>query len=385
MSSSNEDSLVQSCGDITPVTSTCTALGKRSYHDISEVISRTPTLPSLDSSVHSSPLSPENLSCDATPTFVQRLPTDSSSISSKLCDEGLTCIDHETLLSHLRAMERSCRCEQTTLDDPLWIESQRRMMIRRRKVVEWMNDWCDTYDFCDQTRYYALSLLDRCRPGIDFSDRVQHVSNAVACLWLAIKFQEVYTGSVFRNLLENVSSLKYVTADSVLEAEVRILRAVDFNISVPTPYDFIGYYLFAADAMHRFFATFACDVAIFYTYDEMDNGSISTLYSVDSSLLAAAVAYLALECVRQEDGSVAEFSQTIDNCEYSRNDDHIRPIVDDLRSRMRPLLASARIDPEHRFSIDPDAPIIVRRAREREFMRLLSDKHRRMTVTLDHF
>lgn len=116
---------------------------------------------------------------------------------------------------------------------------------------------------------------------------------AATALFIASKYEQICP--VRLSDLAHFSGGTYKRQD-VIDMEAKILRAIDFRVSKPTTYSFLGRFLFLADApeMTRFAATYYLELAV----QDCD------LLSHRPSLVALAVVCLAINHpkVREKNG-----------------------------------------------------------------------------------
>ena len=134
----------------------------------------------------------------------------------------------DSTLEVLRAREASwCRPDVGDLKPSL-----------RSLVVRWMRDQASDIGMHPRTAMLAISLLDRfasSRPNV--SDDVELL--AIACLWVAAKYEEVkvYDSRVLLRLSLRDASRPALTARDLARKEAELLRALDYRLSIPTPFD----------------------------------------------------------------------------------------------------------------------------------------------------
>ena len=110
----------------------------------------------------------------------------------------------------------------------------------RSIVVRWMRDEASDIGMHPRTTMLAISLLDRFA-----SSRTVAVEDmeklAIACLWVAAKYDEVNVFNVQMMLGLSVpsSTRPAITAKDLTGMEAELLRALDHRLSIPTPFDFM--------------------------------------------------------------------------------------------------------------------------------------------------
>lgn len=260
------------------------------------------------------------------------------------------------------------------------------VLKHRAMQIRWINDWCDDYTYCDHTREYAVSLFDRYSASVQFAHRHHRATTLAACLWIAVKTQEVHCSVFFNDLLDYGLEPEHSDRRNILDAEFNVLLCVNCEIIVPVVHDFLGYYLYACDSVQRFFSEVACDLAIGEDIVE----HTEPLWQQRPSLLAAAAVYFALEICppcddyRDDDKKATYSTVQLPVCDYSPSDQITRSLVGRLRRHTHRVLALARADERHRFgSGDGTSQVLVRRCRRETFAQLMKTDNERMISALD--
>lgn len=110
----------------------------------------------------------------------------------------------------------------------------------RRIITRWMREEASDVGMHPRTAMLAISFLDRfasVRPvAIDDMEKL-----AIACLWVAAKYEEVKVFNVQAMVELSVPSSKRpaLTASDLTGMEGELLRALDHRLSIPTPFDFL--------------------------------------------------------------------------------------------------------------------------------------------------
>lgn len=110
----------------------------------------------------------------------------------------------------------------------------------RRIVVRWMRDEAADIGLHARTTMLAISFLDRFLSArhvvIEDMEKL-----AIACLWVAAKYEEVdvYKLQTMVGLSVPSRARPPVNAQDVRGMEVELLKALDHRLSIPTPFDFL--------------------------------------------------------------------------------------------------------------------------------------------------
>lgn len=105
----------------------------------------------------------------------------------------------------------------------------------RTILVDWLVEVSEEYKLQTETLYLAINYIDR---FLSYMSVVRAKLQLVgtAAMFIAAKYEEIYP--------PDVSEFVYITDDTyskrqVIRMEVLILKVLDFDLSVPTPYTFI--------------------------------------------------------------------------------------------------------------------------------------------------
>lgn len=115
----------------------------------------------------------------------------------------------------------------------------------RAVVVDWIIEVHWKYGFMPETLFLAINLMDRYLSSQRDLSRIMLQLVGITAMFVASKYEETNVPCVqdFMNI-----SKHFYTGNDVLQMENSMLRALQFNISVPTPYVFLNRFLKAAQA-----------------------------------------------------------------------------------------------------------------------------------------
>ncbi|KAG7340595.1 cyclin-like protein [Nitzschia inconspicua] len=139
------------------------------------------------------------------------------------------------------------REEFTTVLTPLSTERQPHITERMRAIlVDWILEVHYKFKLCQQTLYLAISILDRFlhKSNKPVSRRELQLVG-ITSLLVAAKYEELF--------VPELRDLAYIcdgayTESQILETEERILKDIEYNLTVPTAHCFLVRYLKAAHA-----------------------------------------------------------------------------------------------------------------------------------------
>lgn len=172
-------------------------------------------------------------------------------------------------------------------------EPQRTTAPRKRAILlEWMVYVQRRCRLLQESLHLAFDIVDRYLSSVSVrSSRLQLLG--AAALLIASKYEEILPVRV--EDLARLSDRAYTRGD-VIDMEATVLFALDFRVSNPTSYSFLGRFLFIVDALEatRLTANYYLELAV----QECD------LLSYRPSLVALAVVCLAINHpeVREMDG-----------------------------------------------------------------------------------
>lgn len=103
----------------------------------------------------------------------------------------------------------------------------------RDQLVDWMNEVHLKFRLLPETLFVAMNLMDRfLSREIVQVNRLQLLGTA--CLFIASKYEEIYSPSVSNFATESGS-----TVDEILAAEKFVLEILNFDLSYPNPMNFL--------------------------------------------------------------------------------------------------------------------------------------------------
>merc|ERR1719453_29103 len=123
------------------------------------------------------------------------------------------------------------REEPLHLPSPTYMDRQVHVNAKMRAIlVDWLVDVHKKYKLRPETLFLAVHLLDR-HLGVQVTAQRHLQLVGVSCLFIAAKFEEVYP--------PQIKDFVYVTdkaysKEDILQMEVCILRAMNFNVCYPT-------------------------------------------------------------------------------------------------------------------------------------------------------
>eukprot|EP00823_Brevimastigomonas_motovehiculus_P006660 TRINITY_DN554_c3_g1_i1.p1 TRINITY_DN554_c3_g1~~TRINITY_DN554_c3_g1_i1.p1 ORF type:complete len:545 (+),score=157.95 TRINITY_DN554_c3_g1_i1:260-1894(+) len=184
----------------------------------------------------------------------------------------------------------------------------------RSMVVDWLAQVAEEYDLSPQTLYLCINYVDRLLAVIGIH-RTKLQLVALACLFIACKYEERYPPTVddFTFLLQ-----KQITKKELLIMETVLLTKLQFNLTVPTIYEFICRYstYVPLTKRSRFLTEFICEL---FLHDP-------NYLRFRPSMIAASGIYLALY-TQQEKAWTSELQAV---CGYTFDD--IRETVNAMHS-----------------------------------------------------
>jgi len=123
-----------------------------------------------------------------------------------------------------------------------YLEGGSTLPQNRSLVIDWMIQVCNYFNFCQETLFYSVYLLDSVISRRDIKgDRLQLVS--VACIWIASKLEEYFPA--------DLSKLAYLTQNSytiqqIVKMETVVLNVLNFKLHVPCVHTILKRYVMAA-------------------------------------------------------------------------------------------------------------------------------------------
>lgn len=150
-------------------------------------------------------------------------------------------------------------------------------------LVDWLIEVADEYRLDPKTLHLSVSTIDRVLSKRSVSrGKLQLVG--CACMLLAGKYEEIFPPTV--EDYSYISDNTY-TPHQVLAEERRVLRDIDYNLTVPTMHMFLSRFLEAAAAgkKEKHLAQYFCEIALLH---------LDFVKFVPSKIAAAAVFYMRL-------------------------------------------------------------------------------------------
>lgn len=117
----------------------------------------------------------------------------------------------------------------------------------RSIIASWMRDQAYDIGMHPRSTMMAISFLDRYASTRTLV-RDDTETLAIACLWVAAKYDEVtpYPLSTMMELSVPINTKPPMTAQDLLRMERELLKVLDFRLAIPTPYDFLEALCFSA-------------------------------------------------------------------------------------------------------------------------------------------
>lgn len=205
--------------------------------------------------------------------------------------------------------------EAARLPSPTYMNKQPDLNAKMRAIlIDWLSEVNDKYRLRSETLYLAVNLIDRFLAVVAV-DRKKLQLVGVTGLLLAAKYVEIYPPQLEE--LVRVSGRAY-TRDEILSMEHKMLGALGFHLSVPTPYVFLIRFLKAAGAD----AETAYRARYFLERGTLEYRMLKYIPSV----MAASAVYMALRC-RGDTGA----QWTRDMARYTKCDEPaLRPCVTEM-------------------------------------------------------
>ena len=169
--------------------------------------------------------------------------------------------------------------EESTSVRPLYMETQKHINERMRSIlIDWLVEVHLKFKLVPETLYLTVNLIDRYLERQEVTrPRLQLVG--VTCLLIASKYEEIYPPEL-RDLVY-ICDRAYTRQD-IIEMEETILKALEYNITVPSAHVFLVRHLKAGHADKKI-VQLAC-----YILDGTLQ-SYNLLHYLPSQLAAAAV------------------------------------------------------------------------------------------------
>lgn len=112
----------------------------------------------------------------------------------------------------------------------------------RTKMVDWMIEVCTSFSCSERTWFLSVALFDR---YLELVKSKKVLKNAdvhgigIAAMYLATKYEDVYPFSSYI-AFERISH-KAIPQKEILKNEGDLLRLIEFNLEIVTPFDFHQY------------------------------------------------------------------------------------------------------------------------------------------------
>ncbi|KAJ7434702.1 cyclin-like protein [Mycena latifolia] len=128
------------------------------------------------------------------------------------------------------------QAEWTTMPNPNYMDSQPKLTWEMRAMLnEWLLQVHTRYRLLPETFFLCTNLIDRfLSTRVIPPSKVQLVG--MACLFTAAKYEETVAPSVANFV--HIAESAYSTSD-MLQAEQHILRALEWNLSYPSPINYL--------------------------------------------------------------------------------------------------------------------------------------------------
>ncbi|KAJ3448364.1 g2/mitotic-specific cyclin-3-related [Anaeramoeba flamelloides] len=140
-------------------------------------------------------------------------------------------------------------------------EKQPRINSKMRGIlVDWLSDVCQEYKLHSETLYLAVNYIDRFL-SLNCISKKHLQLLGVTALFIAAKYEEVYPPTVknFSDITE-----KSVSKKDIFKCEIKIVNALQFDLSPVTPKPFLKRYLRAsqADLKTMLLANYFCEIQL---------------------------------------------------------------------------------------------------------------------------
>jgi G2/mitotic-specific cyclin-B, other len=161
-------------------------------------------------------------------------------IDARDSDDPLCVTDYvQSIYEHAKSKE------MTTSVRPLYMESQQHINERMRAIlIDWLVEVHLKFKLMPETLYLTVNLIDRYLERKQVTrPRLQLVG--VTCLLLASKYEEIYPPEL-RDLVY-ICDRAY-SRQEIIDMEEKILKTLEYNLTVPTAHNFLVRYLKAGHA-----------------------------------------------------------------------------------------------------------------------------------------
>jgi len=135
--------------------------------------------------------------------------------------------------------------ETSTSVQPVYMDNQRHINERMRAIlVDWLVEVHLKFKLVPETLYLCVNLIDRFLKDVEVTrQKLQLVG--VTCLLIASKYEDIYPPEL-RDLVYICDSA--YTRNEILEMEETVLKALKYQITIPSAHAFLVRYLKAAHA-----------------------------------------------------------------------------------------------------------------------------------------
>lgn len=140
-----------------------------------------------------------------------------------------------------QAFARSLRDSESLSEISGGLERHRVTDSMRGNLVNWMLEILATFRSSPQTLFLTCKIMDKyfCRSLKCIQPSQLHLVGIVS-MFMASKFEDVMPLTLF-DIRDTIAFRKF-SEDTILQTEQNILRALDFNLHIPTAIDFLMHY-----------------------------------------------------------------------------------------------------------------------------------------------
>lgn len=206
--------------------------------------------------------------------FDDILPCDKNDIN-----DPQKCVQYiRDIILHLRGTEFKAQA------DPEYIQHQSEVTTNMRAILlDWIFDVHHKFKLNQETLYLTVNLIDRFLSNVNIP-KSQLQLLGVTALMIACKYEEIYYPKVskFLTICAGIYS-----KDNILDMEASLLNTINYEVTVPTQYQFLKRFLHICNA---------CTTAKFIAFylSELSLMSFSIL-RFNCSTIAASCVYLAMK------------------------------------------------------------------------------------------
>ncbi|XP_055919758.1 G2/mitotic-specific cyclin-B [Eupeodes corollae] len=201
--------------------------------------------------------------------------------------------------------------------EPEHLKDQKEVIPKMRSIlIDWINEVHHQFHLVPETFHMCVAIIDRYLQAVKTTSRQHLQMVGVTSLFIASKYEELFPPAI--------GDFIYITDDTytknqLLDMEMKIMKALDFNLSRPLPIHFLRRFSKAASAED-------CHHAMSKYFLEL----VTTEYSMAHyrpSEIAAASLYLSLQLINPSKIPSDEiWNPTLEF--YSRySAEHLRPIT----------------------------------------------------------